>query len=44
MVAGNFLRREHKGIWVIANTPKEVLTALSHDKGWIDDPRKIAKI
>src|SRR4030065_2639229 len=38
MVAGNFLRREHKGIWVIANTPKEVLTALSHDKGWIDDP------
>jgi uncharacterized protein (TIGR00730 family) len=44
MIAGNFLRREHKGMWVIANTPKEVLTALSNDKGWIDDPRKIAKI
>jgi uncharacterized protein (TIGR00730 family) len=44
MVTGNFLRIEHKGIWEIANTPKEVLIALSNDKGWIDDPRKIAKI
>ncbi len=44
MVAGNFLRAEHKGIWVIADTPKDVLAALSHDNGWIDDPRKIAKI
>jgi uncharacterized protein (TIGR00730 family) len=44
MISGNFLRAEHKGMWVIANTPKEVLTALSNDKGWIDNPRKIAKI
>jgi uncharacterized protein (TIGR00730 family) len=44
MVAGKFLRREHKGMWVIANTPQEVLNALSNDIGWIDDPRKIAKI
>jgi len=44
MVAGNFLRAEHKGIWVIADTPKDVLAALSNDNGWIDDPRKIAKI
>jgi hypothetical protein len=44
MVTGNFLRLEHKGIWKIADTPGEVLTALSNDKGWIDDPRKIAKI
>jgi uncharacterized protein (TIGR00730 family) len=44
MVTGNFLRTEHKGIWEIANTPEEVLIALSNDKGWIDDPRKIAKI
>jgi uncharacterized protein (TIGR00730 family) len=44
MIAGNFLRIEHKGIWEIANTPEGVLTALSMDKGWIDDPRKIAKI
>ena len=44
MVAGNFLRAEHKGIWVIADTPKDVLAALSNDNGWIDDPRRIAKI
>jgi hypothetical protein len=44
MVTGNFLRMEHKSIWKIANTPKEVLIDLSNDKGWIDDPRRIAKI
>ena len=44
MITGNFLRIEHKGIWEIANTPEGVLTALSMDKGWIDDPRRIAKI
>jgi uncharacterized protein (TIGR00730 family) len=44
MITGNFLRIEHKGIWEIADTPEEVLLALSNNKGWIDDPRKIAKI
>jgi uncharacterized protein (TIGR00730 family) len=44
MVTGNFMRTEHKEMWKIANTPVEVLTALSNDQGWIDDPRKIAKI
>ncbi len=44
MVSGNFLRSEHKDMWVIADTPEEVLNALSNDKGWIDDPRRIAKI
>jgi hypothetical protein len=44
MVTGKFLRYEHKGMWEIARNPKEVLIALSNDKGWIDDPRKIAKI
>lgn len=44
MITGNFLRIEHKGIWEIANTPEGVLTALSMNKGWIDDPRRIAKI
>ncbi len=39
MVAGNFLRYEHKGMWEIAGTPKEVLITLTHDKGWIDDPK-----
>lgn len=44
MVSGNFLRSEHKDMWVIADTPEEVLNAIANDKGWIDDPRKIAKI
>jgi len=44
MVQGNFLRMEHKGIWEIAGTPEKVLLALSANKGWIDDPRRIAKI
>jgi hypothetical protein len=44
MVTGKFLRYEHKGMWKIAGTPKEVLIALSNDKGWIYDPRRIAKI
>lgn len=44
MVSGNFMRSEHKDMWVIADTPEEVLNALTNDKGWIDDPRKIAKI
>jgi uncharacterized protein (TIGR00730 family) len=44
MVSGNFMRSEHKDMWLIADTPEEVLNALSNDKGWIDDPRKIAKI
>lgn len=44
MVSRNFLRFEHMGIWEIASTPKEVLTILSRNNGWIDDPRKIARI
>lgn len=44
MVAEQFLRSEHKGIWEIANTPREVLVALSNNRSWIDDPRRIAKI
>lgn len=44
MVDGHFLRSEHKGIWEIAGTPKEVLIAISNNKSWIDDPRRIAKI
>ena len=30
----NFLRYEHKGIWEIANTPEEVLAALSKKDSW----------
>lgn len=44
MVAGNFLRYEHKAIWEIANTPEEVMICLSKKTDWLNDPRRIAKI
>ncbi len=44
MVEGNFLRYEHKGMWVIANTPEEALEYLSKSDGWHHDPRSIARI
>jgi len=44
MIEGNFMRTEHKGMWNIASSPEEVMSLLSDDKGWIDDPRKIARI
>lgn len=44
MIEGNFMRDEHKGMWNIASTPGEIINLLSNDKGWIDDPRKIARI
>jgi hypothetical protein len=44
MINNQFLRIEHKGIWTIANTPKDVLTALLNYTSWLDDPRRIAKI
>ena len=44
MISGNFLRYEHKGMWEIASTPKEVMTCLEKNEKWIHDPRSIAKI
>jgi uncharacterized protein (TIGR00730 family) len=44
MISGNFLRGEHKAIWEIASTPEEVMLFLSQNKGWIENPRSIAKI
>ena len=44
MISGHFLRLEHKDIWEVVNTPAEVLKALRDYKGWLDDPRKIARI
>jgi uncharacterized protein (TIGR00730 family) len=44
MIAGNFLRFEHKGIWEIASSPDEVMLYLANNKNWINDPRSIAKI
>lgn len=44
MIKGNFMRDEHKGMWNVASSPEEVIDLLSNNKGWIDDPRKIARI
>lgn len=44
LISGHFLRLEHKEIWEIVNTPFEVLKALTNYKGWLDDPRTIARI
>jgi uncharacterized protein (TIGR00730 family) len=44
MISGHFLRYEHKGMWKIADTPEEVLVYLTKNKGWLHDPRSIAKI
>ncbi len=44
LVDGHFLRLEHKDIWEIVERPSDVIKALSHYTGWMDDPRKIARI
>lgn len=44
MVSGNFLRYEHKDMWVVVDTPEEVIYNLEKKDTWINDPRKIAKI
>ncbi|HEX2920763.1 MAG TPA: TIGR00730 family Rossman fold protein [Bacteroidales bacterium] len=44
MIRSNFLRLEHKGIWQVADTPEEVIKAISIDQDWMPDPRSIAKI
>jgi uncharacterized protein (TIGR00730 family) len=44
LVAGHFLRLEHKYIWEIVEEPVQALQALSGYKGWLEDPRKIARI
>jgi len=44
MVAGNFLRFEHKGMWEIANTPEEVMVCLGKKEDWLPNPRNIARI
>ena len=44
MISGHFLRLEHKGIWEIAESPEEAMKALASYKGWLEDPRSIARI
>jgi uncharacterized protein (TIGR00730 family) len=44
MIASNFMRFEHKGIWEVVNTPEEVLIALNKKERDNEEWRKIAKI
>jgi uncharacterized protein (TIGR00730 family) len=44
MVENQFLRKEHKGIWQVANTPEEVIIALNNKNRDNEEWRKIAKI
>jgi uncharacterized protein (TIGR00730 family) len=44
MVQNQFMRFEHKGIWEIADTPEQVITALKNKDRGNEEWRKIAKI
>jgi uncharacterized protein (TIGR00730 family) len=44
MIASNFMRFEHKGIWEVVNTPEEALSALKRKERGNEEWRKIAKI
>jgi uncharacterized protein (TIGR00730 family) len=44
MIANNFMRFEHKGIWEVATTPEEVIDALNKKGNGNEEWRKIAKI
>ena len=44
MIAGSFLRLEHKGIWEVVTTPEEVIASLRSYDGWQEEWRKIARI
>jgi uncharacterized protein (TIGR00730 family) len=44
LIKGNFLRLEHKDIWQVVSTPADVIKALASYNGWMEDPRRIARI
>jgi uncharacterized protein (TIGR00730 family) len=44
MISQHFLKQEHKVIWEVVNTPEEVVQYLKDYEGWIEDPRRIARI
>jgi uncharacterized protein (TIGR00730 family) len=44
MITKHFLKVEHKVIWEVVNSPEEVIEYLKNYEGWIEDPRKIARI
>jgi len=44
MVAGHFLRYEHKGMWEVAEKVEDVMIMLAKKDGWHLNPRSIARI
>jgi TIGR00730 family protein len=44
MIAHNFMRFEHKGIWEVVDTPEDVITALNKKERGNEEWRRIAKI
>jgi uncharacterized protein (TIGR00730 family) len=44
MIANNFMRFEHKGIWEVVDTPENVIIALNKKERGNEEWRKIAKI
>jgi hypothetical protein len=44
MISGHFLKVEHKVIWEVVSSPEEVIEYLKNYEGWIEDPRKAARI
>jgi len=44
MIAGHFIRNEHKEIWKVASSPEEVITFILNKENWHNDPRSIARI
>jgi uncharacterized protein (TIGR00730 family) len=44
MIAGNFLRHEHKDIWRVVSTPDEVLVQITKNESWLYDALSFAKI
>jgi uncharacterized protein (TIGR00730 family) len=44
MIETNFMRLEHEGIWSVVESPEDVISELNNYKGWLDDPRSIARI
>ena len=44
IIEKGFMRKVHKQIWTVAETPAEAMEAINNYKDWCDDPASIARI
>jgi len=44
LIEKDFMRKIHKNIWMVADTPGEAVDAISSYRNWHDDPVRIARI